>query len=208
MVERSGYTRRINTIGGYMKEIVIATGNKGKINDFKHIFKSHKVIGIKELIKDFDVEETGTTFEENAALKSEHACQLLNKIVISDDSGLEVEALNNAPGVYSARYSGAGATDESNLDLVLKHMEGQNNRKARFVCAIAVSIPGEPTKTFRGEVEGELLTERRGNKGFGYDPIFYVPELGKTTAELTGEEKARISHRGKAIEQLLDSQII
>lgn len=191
-----------------MKEIVIATGNKGKINDFKHIFKSHKVIGIKELIKDFDVEETGTTFEENAVLKSEHACQLLNKIVISDDSGLEVEALNNAPGVYSARYSGVGATDESNLDLVLKHMEGQNNRKARFVCVIAVSIPGEPTKTFRGEVEGELLNERRGNKGFGYDPIFYVPELGKTTAELTGEEKARISHRGKAIEQLLDSQII
>lgn len=191
-----------------MKEIVIATGNKGKINDFKHIFKSHKVIGIKELIKDFDVEETGTTFEENAALKSEYACQLLNKIVISDDSGLEVEALNNAPGIYSARYSGEDATDESNLDLVLQQMEGQNNRKARFVCVIAVSIPGEKTKTFRGEVEGELLTERRGNKGFGYDPIFYVPELGKTTAELTGEEKARISHRGKAIEQLLDSQII
>lgn len=191
-----------------MKEIVIATGNKGKIEDFKHIFKSHKVIGIKELIKDFDVEETGTTFEANATLKSEHGCQLLDKIVISDDSGLEVDALNNAPGVYSARYSGEGATDESNIDLVLKQMEGQNNRQARFVCVIAVSIPGQPTKTFRGEVEGELLTERRGDNGFGYDSIFYVPELGKTTAELTGEEKAQISHRGKAIAQLLDSQII
>lgn len=132
-----------------MKEIVIATGNKGKIEDFKHIFKSHKVIGIKELIKDFDVEETGTTFEANAALKSEHGCQLLDKIVISDDSGLEVDALNNAPGVYSARYSGEDATDESNIDLVLQQMEGQNNRQARFVCVIAVSIPGQPTKTFR-----------------------------------------------------------
>ena len=191
-----------------MKEIVIATGNKGKINDFKHIFKNHKVIGIKELIEDFDVEETGTTFEANAALKSEHACKLLNKIVISDDSGLEVDALNNAPGVYSARYSGADATDESNLDLVLQQMEGQTDRKARFVCVIAVSIPGEATQTFRGEVEGELLTERRGNNGFGYDPIFYVPSLGKTTAELTGEEKAQISHRGKAIEKLLQSQIL
>lgn len=191
-----------------MKEIVIATGNKGKIEDFKHIFKSHNVIGIKELINEFDVEETGTTFEANAALKSEHGCQLLNKIVISDDSGLEVDALNNAPGVYSARYSGEDATDESNIDLVLQQMEGQNNRQARFVCVIAVSIPGQPTKTFRGEVEGELLTERRGDNGFGYDPIFYVPELGKTTAELTGEEKAQISHRGKAIAQLLDSQII
>lgn len=129
-----------------MKEIVIATGNKGKINDFKHIFKNHKVIGIKELIEDFDVEETGTTFEANAALKSEHASKLLNKIVISDDSGLEVDALNNAPGVYSARYSGADATDESNLDLVLQQMEGQTDRKARFVCVIAVSIPGEVTK--------------------------------------------------------------
>ncbi|UOB19853.1 XTP/dITP diphosphatase [Macrococcus armenti] len=191
-----------------MKEIVIATGNKGKINDFKHIFKNHRVIGIKELIEDFDVEETGTTFEANAALKSEHACKLLNKIVISDDSGLEVDALNNEPGVYSARYSGADATDESNLDLVLQQMEGQTDRKARFVCVIAVSIPGEVTKTFRGEVEGELLTERRGNNGFGYDPIFYVPSLRKTTAELTGEEKAQISHRGKAIEKLLKSQIL
>ncbi|MEE1107322.1 XTP/dITP diphosphatase [Macrococcoides canis] len=191
-----------------MKEIVIATGNKGKIEDFKHIFKSHNVLGIKELIKEFEVEETGTTFEANAALKSEHGCQLLNKIVISDDSGLEVDALNNAPGVYSARYSGEDATDESNIDLVLQQMESQNNRQARFVCVIAVSIPGQPTKTFRGEVEGELLTERRGDNGFGYDPIFYVPELGKTTAELTGEEKAQISHRGKAIAQLLDSQII
>lgn len=191
-----------------MKDIVIATGNQGKINDFKHIFKDYNVIGIKSLLPDFDVEETGTTFEENAALKSEFGAKTLNKIVISDDSGLEVDALDNAPGVYSARYSGEGATDQKNLELVLRNMEGDTNRKARFVCVIAVSIPGQATQTFRGEVEGEILEAPRGDNGFGYDPIFYVESKGKTTAEMTGEEKAQISHRGKAIQKMLDSGII
>lgn len=191
-----------------MKDIVIATGNQGKINDFKHIFKDYNVIGIKSLLPDFDVEETGTTFEENAALKSEFGAKILNKIVISDDSGLEVDALDNAPGVYSARYSGEGATDQKNLELVLRNMEGDTNRKARFVCVIAVSIPGQATQTFRGEVEGEILEAPRGDNGFGYDPIFYVESKGKTTAEMTGEEKAQISHRGKAIQKMLDSGII
>lgn len=191
-----------------MKDIVIATGNQGKINDFKHIFKDYNVVGIKSLIPDFDVEETGTTFEENAALKSEYGAKMLNKIVISDDSGLEVDALDNAPGVYSARYSGEDATDEKNLELVLKNMQDKDNRKARFVCVIAVSVPGKETRTFRGEVEGELLHEPKGENGFGYDPIFYVESKGKTTAEMTGEEKAQISHRGKAIQKMLDSGII
>lgn len=191
-----------------MRDIVIATGNEGKINDFKHIFKDYNVIGIKSLLPDFDVEETGITFEQNAALKSEHGSKLLNKIVISDDSGLEVDALNNAPGVYSARYSGEGATDASNLQLVLDNMKDKEDRRARFVCVIAVSIPGEATQTFRGEVEGELLYEPKGENGFGYDPIFYIANQGKTTAQMTGEEKAQISHRGKAIQKMLDSGII
>ncbi|MGV2875012.1 XTP/dITP diphosphatase [Macrococcus capreoli] len=191
-----------------MKDIVIATGNQGKINDFKHIFKDYNVIGIKSLIPDFDVAETGTTFEENAAIKSEYGMKLLNKIVISDDSGLEVDALNNAPGVYSARYSGEGATDEKNLQLVLENMKGNEDRNARFICVIAVSIPGKPTQTFRGEVAGTLLHEPRGENGFGYDPIFYVASHGKTTAEMTGAEKAQISHRGHAIQKMLDSGII
>ncbi|WP_414046157.1 XTP/dITP diphosphatase [Macrococcus equi] len=191
-----------------MRDIVIATGNEGKINDFKHIFKDYNVIGIKSLLPDFDVEETGTTFEQNAALKAEHGSKLLNKIVISDDSGLEVDALNNAPGVYSARYSGEGATDASNLQLVLDNMKDKEDRRARFVCVIAVSIPGEATQTFRGEVEGELLYEPKGENGFGYDPIFYIANQGKTTAQMTGEEKAQISHRGKAIQKMLDSGII
>lgn len=191
-----------------MKDIVIATGNQGKINDFKHIFKNYNVVGIKSLIPDFDVEETGTTFEENAAIKSEYGAKLLDKIVISDDSGLEVDALNNAPGVYSARYSGEDATDEKNLELVLEQMKNEENRNARFVCVIAVTIPGKGTQTFRGEVDGILLEEQRGENGFGYDPIFYVESLGRTTAEMSGEEKAQISHRGKAIEKMLKSKII
>lgn len=189
-------------------EIVIATGNQGKINDFKHIFKNHHVVGIQSLLDDFDVDETGTTFEENAKLKSEAAMKLLNKVVISDDSGLEVDALNNAPGVYSARYSGENATDLSNLNKVLDEMKNETNRKARFVCVISVSRPGFEPVTFRGEVEGELLYEPRGENGFGYDPIFFVPELNKTTAELSGSEKAAISHRGAAIQKMLDSQIL
>lgn len=191
-----------------MRDIVIATGNQGKINDFKHIFKNYNVVGIKSLIPDFDVEETGTTFEENAAIKSEYGAQLLDKIVISDDSGLEVDALNNAPGVYSARYSGEDATDEKNLELVLEQMKNEENRNARFVCVIAVTIPGQGTQTFRGEVDGILLEEQRGKNGFGYDPIFYVESLGRTTAEMSGEEKAQISHRSKAIEKMLNSKII
>ncbi|WP_414049889.1 XTP/dITP diphosphatase [Macrococcus animalis] len=191
-----------------MKDIVIATGNQGKINDFKHIFKDYNVVGIKSLIPDFDVEETGATFEENAAIKSEYGAKVLNKIVISDDSGLEVDALNNAPGVYSARYAGVDATDEENLQLVLENMKNKENRNARFVCVIAVSTPGKPTQTFRGEVEGTLLDEPIGENGFGYDPIFYIESHGKTTAEMTSKEKAQISHRGKAIQKMLDSGII
>lgn len=191
-----------------MRDIVLATGNQGKINDFKHIFKNYNVVGIKSLIPDFDVEETGTTFEENAAIKSEYGAKLLNKIVISDDSGLEVDALNNAPGVYSARYSGEDASDEKNLELVIEQMKNEKNRNARFVCVIAVTIPGKGTQTFRGKIDGILLDEPRGENGFGYDPIFYVESLGRTTAEMSGEEKAQISHRRKAIEKMLKSNII
>ena len=153
-----------------MADIVIASNNKGKINDFKAIFPNDNVIGISEIIKDFDVEETGTTFEENARLKSEAAAKALNKRVIADDSGLEVYALNGEPGV--------------------------------FVCVISMSTPNEPTHMFKGTVSGEITTERKGDHGFGYDPIFYLPEKNKTMAELTTEEKSDVSHRGNAIKAL------
>ena len=185
-----------------MADIVIASNNKGKINDFKTIFPNDNVIGISEIIKDFDVEETGTTFEENARLKSEEAAKALNKRVIADDSGLEVYALNGEPGVYSARYAGLEKNDESNIDKVLKKLEGKTNRKAQFVCVISMSAPNEPTHIFKGTVSGEITTKRKGDYGFGYDPIFYLPEKNKTMAELTTEEKSDVSHRGNAIKAL------
>ncbi|PNZ31487.1 nucleoside-triphosphatase [Staphylococcus petrasii] len=185
-----------------MADIVIASNNQGKINDFKAIFPNDNVIGISEVIKDFDVEETGTTFEENARLKSEAAAKALNKRVIADDSGLEVFALNGEPGVYSARYAGLDKSDEANIDKLLHNLEGKEDREAQFVCVISMSTPGEPTQTFKGTVAGEITTERQGENGFGYDPIFFVPEKGKTMAQLTTEEKSEISHRGNAIKKL------
>ena len=155
-----------------MEDIVIATNNQGKINDFKAIFKNQHVIGISELIEDFDVEETGATFEENARLKSEAAAHALNKRVIADDSGLEVFALNGEPGVYSARYAGLGKNDEDNIEKLLTNLEDVQDRRAQFVCVISMSAPNEKTKTFKGTVSGVITTERHGKNGFGYDPIF------------------------------------
>ncbi len=185
-----------------MTDIVIASSNKGKINDFKVIFSDYNVIGINEIIEDFDEEETGTTFEENARLKSEAAAKALNKTVIADDSGLEVTALNGEPGVYSARYAGLEKNDEANIQKVLEGLEDKSDRTARFVCVISMTTAEGVTKTFRGTVEGEITLNKIGENGFGYDPIFLVPDQQKTMAQLTAEEKADISHRRKAIDQL------
>ncbi|EGQ0309320.1 XTP/dITP diphosphatase [Staphylococcus pseudintermedius] len=185
-----------------MADIVIASSNQGKINDFKVIFSEDNVIGINEMIQDFDVEETGTTFEENARLKSEAAAKLLNATVIADDSGLEVAALNGEPGVYSARYAGVQKSDEANIEKVLKGLENEENRAARFVCVISMTTATGETTTFKGTVEGEITLSQIGENGFGYDPIFLIPERQKTMAQLTAEEKSEISHRRKAIDQL------
>lgn len=185
-----------------MEDIVIATNNKGKINDFKVVFPEYNVVGISEIIEGFDVEETGETFEDNAKLKSEAAAKALNKRVIADDSGLEVFALNGEPGVYSARYAGIDKDDEANIDRVLKNLGDTANRNAQFVCVISMSAPGEETVQFKGTVQGEIALSKIGDNGFGYDPIFYIAEKNKTMAQLTVEEKSELSHRGKAIEQL------
>ncbi|HEC2152945.1 XTP/dITP diphosphatase [Staphylococcus delphini] len=185
-----------------MADIVIASSNQGKINDFKVIFSEDNVIGINEMIEDFDVEETGTTFEENARLKSEAAAKLLNATVIADDSGLEVAALNGEPGVYSARYAGGQKSDEANIEKVLKGLESEENRAARFVCVISMTTATGETTTFKGTVDGEITLSQIGENGFGYDPIFLIPERQKTMAQLTAEEKSEISHRRKAIDQL------
>ncbi|GEQ04854.1 XTP/dITP diphosphatase [Staphylococcus gallinarum] len=185
-----------------MEDIVIATNNKGKINDFKVIFPDYNVIGISEIIEGFDVEETGDTFEANARLKSEAAAKALNKRVIADDSGLEVFALNGEPGVYSARYAGLDKDDNANIEKVLANLEAETNRKAQFVCVISMSAPGEETKQFKGTVQGEITLSKIGDNGFGYDPIFYIEDKNKTMAQLSPEEKSEISHRGRAIDKL------
>ncbi|MEL0538222.1 XTP/dITP diphosphatase [Staphylococcus debuckii] len=185
-----------------MEDLVIATGNKGKINDFKLIFPEYNVIGIGELIEGFDVEETGSTFEENAKLKSEAAAQALGKRIIADDSGLAVNALNGEPGIYSARYAGTDKDDEANIVKLLNNLGENDNRQAQFVCVISMSAPNEETMTFRGTVDGEITHAKEGGNGFGYDPIFYVPEKGKTMAQLSAEEKGEISHRRRAIDKL------
>ena len=185
-----------------MEDIVIASNNKGKINDFRVIFPDYNVIGISELIEDFDVEETGDTFEENARLKSEAAAEALNKRVIADDSGLEVFALNGEPGIYSARYAGETKDDNANIEKLLTQLGDETDRSAQFVCVISMSAPGEDTVQFKGTVQGEITLNKIGEHGFGYDPIFFVEDKNKTMAQLTAEEKGQISHRGKAIEQL------
>lgn len=186
-----------------MKEVLVATNNKGKVKDFEELFKPHgiQVISLKDLDEPIEVEETGTTFEENAILKAEETAKILGKWVISDDSGLEIDALNGEPGVYSARYAGEPKDDEANIDKVLKGLTGvpEGSRHARFRCVLAIAGPGLETQTFSGSCEGSIAFERKGEHGFGYDPIFHVPSEGKAMAELTPSEKAAISHRGEAM---------
>ncbi|MCM3757387.1 XTP/dITP diphosphatase [Sporosarcina aquimarina] len=186
-----------------MKQVLVATNNKGKVRDFEELFKPHgiEVISLKDLEEPIEVEETGTTFEENAILKAEETAQILGKWVISDDSGLEIDALNGEPGVYSARYAGEPKDDEANIDKALNGLKDvpEGSRNARFRCVLAIAGPGIETKTFSGSCDGSILFERHGENGFGYDPIFYVPSEGKAMAELTPAEKAAISHRGVAM---------
>lgn len=191
-----------------MKEVIIATKNPGKAREFEHIF-APRGITVNTLL-DYpeiqDVEETGTTFEENATLKAEAVSQQLNIMVIGDDSGLIVDALEGRPGIYSARYAGESKDDQKNLEKVLDELQGvpEEKRTARFYCALAVAIPGKETITVAGTCEGRILEEQRGTNGFGYDPVFYVPEKGCTMAELSSEEKNKISHRANALKKLGD----
>lgn len=191
-----------------MKQVVIATKNKGKAKDFEALFTplGFEVVTMFDVAPDMEIEETGTTFEENAVLKAETLAKALNMIVIADDSGLVVDALDGAPGVYSARYAG-DHDDEANIVKVLENLAGvpEEKRTARFMCALAIAGPEMDTTTVFGTCEGVILEEKRGTNGFGYDPIFFVPEQGRAMAELTPEEKGAISHRGNAIRKLADA---
>jgi XTP/dITP diphosphohydrolase len=190
-----------------MVKVIIATNNKGKVKDFQSLFTPMgvEVLSLHDFPEIEEIEETGTTFEENAILKAEHLAKELNSPVIADDSGLMVDALEGRPGVYSARYAGLHKNDEDNLQKVLMELEGVSTeeRTARFYCALALAIPGKQTITVHGTVEGLIATEKHGTNGFGYDPIFFLPKMNRTMAQLTAEEKGSLSHRGNAIKELM-----
>jgi len=187
------------------RPLVIATRNKGKIEEFKSLFSGFP-ISMKSL-NDFgpipEPVEDGRTFEDNAYKKAHFTARVLGYPALADDSGLTVAALGGAPGVFSARYAGEGAGDEANIRKLLKAMEGVRDRKAAFECVISIAVPRGPALTYEGRCEGEIATDPAGQNGFGYDPVFFYPPLGKTFAELGREEKNLVSHRGKAVAKLL-----
>ena len=188
-------------------KLVLATRNKGKIAEIKEILADFQAIELLSLADFPDlpkIEETGTTFKENAILKAKTIAKLTGYLTLADDSGLTVEYLNGAPGVYSARYAGENATDAENNAKLLKALEGVpwEKRKAAFVCVIALCWPQGECYTCEGRCEGIIALEPKGNYGFGYDPLFYVPAYGKTMAELGPEIKNQISHRAMALKGL------
>ena len=189
-----------------MKKIILASNNKGKIAEVKEILKDMnvEVISMKEAGLDVDIEENGSTFEENALIKAEAIMKMTGEITIADDSGLEVDYLNKEPGIYSARYMGHDTSYDIKNNAIIQRLEGVNrtDRSARFVCAMAVVFPDGKNIIARGTMEGLIADKPMGENGFGYDPIMYLPEYQKTSAQLSSEEKNKISHRGKALEKL------
>ena len=182
-------------------KFVLATNNQKKLKEMAAILENLgvEVVSPRDLGIFIEVEETGTTFAENAMLKAKAICEAANLPAIADDSGLCVDALNGAPGVYSARYGGEGLDDVGRYRLLLENLRGQTTRSAHFACAIACAFPNGKTLTAEGKCGGTIAFAPMGEGGFGYDPIFFVPEKAKTFSQLTAEEKAEISHRGKAL---------
>lgn len=183
-------------------KVVLASKNAHKLQELQDILSAQGVEVILESAAgvDVEVEETGTTFEENSLLKARAVMEASGLPAIADDSGLMVDALNGAPGVYSARYGGPGLDDAGRYRLLLENMRGVLDRKCRFVSAITLCMPSGEIVTARGECPGTLAYAPQGENGFGYDPIFFVPEKKKTFAQLTAEEKNAISHRGRALQ--------
>lgn len=184
--------------------IVFATGNAGKIKEIRMIMEDTglEVVSMKDAGIQLDIEENGQSYEENALIKARAVAAYTKDIVMADDSGLEIDALNKEPGIYSARYLGEDTPYSVKNANLIQRLEGvaDDARTARFVCAIAAVLPDGRELTTRATIEGRIGYEEKGQNGFGYDPIFFVPQFGKTTAELTGEEKNQVSHRGKALE--------
>lgn len=192
-----------------MKKIILASNNSHKVQEIKEMLSDFpfEIVSLKEADIDVDVEETGATFMENAYIKAYEIHKLADgAMVLSDDSGLMVDSLGGAPGVYSARFAGEHGNDKKNNDKLLKLLEGKSleERKARFVCAIVLIVDEDRTIKVHGEVEGHIADKPSGESGFGYDPLFYVPEYNLTFGEMSGEQKNLISHRSRALDKLKD----
>lgn len=186
-----------------MKEIIIATGNVNKLKEFKEILgDDYNVLSLKDVGVDVDIVEDADTFYGNALKKAKEISKITGKVVLADDSGLIVDALDGAPGVYSARYSGENATDVSNRKKLLEELNGIENRVARFHASIVVYYPNGKIIHAEGNTEGRILLEETGNNGFGYDNLFYSNDLGMSFGLASSEDKNRISHRGRAIKKL------
>ena len=190
-----------------MKTIWIATSNMHKVEEFQNMLQGRaNVKCLKDLDKKIEIVEDGKTFEENAVIKAKAIAQLSEEIVLADDSGLVIDYLNGEPGIYSARYMGEDTSYRIKNENLIQRLEGvpDEERTARFVCAIAAAFPDGTVLTTEGTVEGRIGYEEKGENGFGYDPIFYLPEYGCTTAQLTEEKKNEISHRGKALRKMVE----
>ena len=191
-----------------VKQILFATGNKDKLKEIRQILgEGYRVLSLKEAGIRAHVVEDGTTFQENAIKKASEICRLSGQIVMADDSGLEIDALNKEPGVYSARYMGEDTDYHTKNNALIRRLDGvpDEQRTARFVCVIAAAFPDGRVLTAEGVMEGRIGYEEAGSNGFGYDPIFFLPEYGCTSAELSPEEKNRISHRGRALRAMKQS---
>lgn len=195
-----------------VKKIIVATGNEGKMKEIRQILGDGSIAFSSlrdENLQDISIIENGKSFEENAIIKARRISDITGQMVLADDSGLEVDYLDKAPGIYSARYMGEATPYSVKNQHIIDLLEGVEDEKrtARFVCVIACAFPDGHTITTRGTIEGRIGYEERGTNGFGYDPIFYVPEFGCTTSELTPEEKNKVSHRGKALVAMYDELI-
>lgn len=184
-------------------KMILATNNQGKVNEFKAILKGHDIFSLKDCDIKIDVEENGNSFQENALIKARAVSALTGEFTIADDSGLIVDCLGDEPGIYSARYAGIHASDQDNIDKLLKRLEQETDLSARFVAAIAGVFPNGRELVTLGECKGEMIRDMRGSNGFGYDPIFYLPQYRKTFAELEPEIKNKISHRSNALKKFI-----
>lgn len=191
-----------------MRKIIFATGNEGKMKEIREILSDldAEVVSMKEAGIQTEIVENGLTFEENAVIKAKAISEMTGEIVLADDSGLEIDYLDKEPGIYSARYMGEDTSYHIKNANLIQRLIGvpDEQRTARFVCAIAAAFPDGTVKTVRAAMEGRIGYEEKGENGFGYDPIFYLPEYGCTSAELPMEEKNKISHRGKALRAIKD----